>query len=98
MSLSTGRGTHSENALEWTPYTQELVNIESGPPGSKFSLEGKNEAHEKYANDLTELAKGVKLDPVIRRDDEIRRCIHILSRRIKNNHVIFPEIHLNLWS
>ncbi|KAK6119533.1 hypothetical protein DH2020_046700 [Rehmannia glutinosa] len=53
--------------------------------------EGKYEALEKFGNDLTELARRGKLDPVIGRDDEIRRCIQILSRRTKNNPVIIGE-------
>lgn len=53
--------------------------------------ESKYEALEKYGNDLTEFAKRGKLDPVIGRDDEIRRCIQILSRRTKNNPVIIGE-------
>ncbi|KAM5564709.1 chaperone protein ClpB4, mitochondrial [Rosa sericea] len=53
--------------------------------------EGKYEALTKYGNDLTELAGRGKLDPVIGRDDEIRRCIQILSRRTKNNPVIIGE-------
>ncbi|XP_077221851.1 casein lytic proteinase B4 [Tasmannia lanceolata] len=53
--------------------------------------EGKYEVLEKYGNDLTELARRGKLDPVIGRDDEIRRCIQILSRRRKNNPVIIGE-------
>ncbi|KAK1275271.1 hypothetical protein QJS04_geneDACA003818 [Acorus gramineus] len=53
--------------------------------------EGKYEALEKYGTDLTELARRGKLDPVIGRDDEIRRCIQILSRRTKNNPVIIGE-------
>ncbi|KAM7492883.1 hypothetical protein LguiB_027492 [Lonicera macranthoides] len=53
--------------------------------------EGKYEALEKYGTDLTELARSGKLDPVIGRDDEIRRCIQILSRRTKNNPVIIGE-------
>ncbi|KAL9439937.1 hypothetical protein AB3S75_018744 [Citrus x aurantiifolia] len=53
--------------------------------------EGKYQALEKYGNDLTELARSGKLDPVIGRDDEIRRCIQILSRRTKNNPVIIGE-------
>ncbi|KAI3909737.1 hypothetical protein MKW98_014154 [Papaver atlanticum] len=53
--------------------------------------EGKFEALDKYGNDLTELARRGKLDPVIGRDDEIRRCIQILSRRTKNNPVIIGE-------
>ncbi|XP_017975506.1 PREDICTED: chaperone protein ClpB3, chloroplastic isoform X2 [Theobroma cacao] len=53
--------------------------------------EGKYEALEKYGKDLTEMAKEGKLDPVIGRDDEIRRCIQILSRRTKNNPVLIGE-------
>ncbi|GMP83694.1 hypothetical protein CsSME_00037518 [Camellia sinensis var. sinensis] len=53
--------------------------------------EGKYEALEKYGTDLTEMARRGKLDPVIGRDDEIRRCIQILSRRTKNNPVIIGE-------
>jgi ATP-dependent Clp protease ATP-binding subunit ClpB len=53
--------------------------------------DGKYETLEKYGNDLTELARRGKLDPVIGRDDEIRSCIQILSRRTKNNPVIIGE-------
>ncbi|MFN3420052.1 MAG: ATP-dependent chaperone ClpB [Pyrinomonadaceae bacterium] len=49
------------------------------------------QALEKYATDLTELARKGKLDPVIGRDDEIRRTIQILSRRTKNNPVLIGE-------
>ncbi|EOA19903.1 hypothetical protein CARUB_v10000151mg [Capsella rubella] len=53
--------------------------------------EGKYEALEKYGKDLTAMAREGKLDPVIGRDDEIRRCIQILSRRTKNNPVLIGE-------
>nr|DAD31403.1 TPA_asm: hypothetical protein HUJ06_010254 [Nelumbo nucifera] len=53
--------------------------------------EGKYESLEKYGKDLTAMAKAGKLDPVIGRDDEIRRCIQILSRRTKNNPVLIGE-------
>lgn len=53
--------------------------------------EKKNEALSKYTTDLTELAAKNKLDPVIGRDDEIRRTIQILNRRSKNNPVIIGE-------
>jgi len=59
--------------------------------GISIDPEGKYEALDKYGNDLTELARRGKLDPVIGRDDEIRRCIQILSRRTKNNPVIIGE-------
>ncbi|MCX6388607.1 MAG: ATP-dependent chaperone ClpB [Solirubrobacterales bacterium] len=53
--------------------------------------EGKFEALSKYGRDLTELAREGKLDPVIGRDDEIRRAIQVLSRRTKNNPVLIGE-------
>lgn len=53
--------------------------------------EGKYEALEKYGRDLTQYARQGKLDPVIGRDDEIRRTIQILSRRTKNNPVLIGE-------
>lgn len=53
--------------------------------------EGKYQALEKYGIDLTESARRGKLDPVIGRDDEVRRCIQILCRRTKNNPVIIGE-------
>ncbi|PPT06487.1 ClpB protein [Geitlerinema sp. FC II] len=53
--------------------------------------EGKYNALEKYGRDLTDAAKKGKLDPVIGRDDEIRRTVQILSRRTKNNPVLIGE-------
>lgn len=53
--------------------------------------EGTYEALEKYGRDLTELASKGKVDPVIGRDDEIRRVIQVLSRRTKNNPVLIGE-------
>jgi ATP-dependent Clp protease ATP-binding subunit ClpB len=53
--------------------------------------EGKYEALEKYARDLTALARGEKLDPVIGRDIEIRRALQVLSRRTKNNPVLIGD-------
>ncbi len=53
--------------------------------------EGKYEALEKYGRELTKLAREGKLDPVIGRDEEIRRTIQILSRRTKNNPVLIGE-------
>jgi ATP-dependent Clp protease ATP-binding subunit ClpB len=55
------------------------------------SPEGKFQALEKYAKDLTELARRGKLDPVIGRDEEIRRVVQVLSRRTKNNPVLIGE-------
>ena len=53
--------------------------------------EDKYQALEKYGRNLTDLARLGKLDPVIRRDSEIRRCVQILSRRTKNNPVIIGD-------
>jgi len=53
--------------------------------------EDKFQALERYARDLTELARRGKLDPVIGRDDEVRRVIQVLSRRTKNNPVLIGE-------
>ena len=53
--------------------------------------EGKYQALERYGRDLTDLARRGKLDPVIGRDDEIRRVIQVLSRRTKNNPVLIGE-------
>ncbi|HVZ61895.1 MAG TPA: ATP-dependent chaperone ClpB [Terriglobales bacterium] len=53
--------------------------------------EGKYQALERYARDLTELARRGKLDPVIGRDEEIRRVVQVLSRRTKNNPVLIGE-------
>jgi ATP-dependent Clp protease ATP-binding subunit ClpB len=53
--------------------------------------EAKYQALERYARDLTELAKKGKLDPVIGRDEEVRRVVQVLSRRTKNNPVLIGE-------
>ena len=55
------------------------------------NAEGSYEALKKYAIDLTERAQQGKLDPVIGRDEEIRRCMQVLSRRTKNNPVLIGE-------
>ena len=54
------------------------------------------EALEKYTRDLTEMAKNGSLDPVVGRDDEIRRTIQVIARRTKNNPVlILSLIHIS---
>src|SRR5437870_2599244 len=68
--------------------------IEQMRGGSKIkdqNAEQNYQALSKYARDLTELARKGKLDPVIGRDDEIRRTIQVLSRRTKNNPVLIGE-------
>lgn len=76
----------SENALK-----DAVQSVRGSQRVTDQNPEGKYEALEKYGNDLTEFARRGKLDPVIGRDDEIRRCIQILSRRTKNNPVIIGE-------
>src|SRR5438105_13132216 len=68
-----------------------LVGIRGGQRITDPNPEEKYQALEKYSRDLMELARKGKLDPVIGRDDEIRRVIQVLSRRTKNNPVLIGE-------
>ncbi|AJE02626.1 ATP-dependent chaperone ClpB [Geobacter pickeringii] len=68
-----------------------LQEIRGGERVTDQSPEDKYQALAKYARDLTDLARQGKLDPVIGRDDEIRRVLQVLSRRTKNNPVLIGE-------
>jgi len=68
-----------------------LLATRSQPSGKQPPVEGHYEHLQRYARDLTELARRGKLDPVIGRDGEIRRLIQVLSRRTKNNPVLIGE-------
>jgi len=68
-----------------------LVEIRGHQRVTDQTPEEKYQALERYGRDLTELARKTKLDPVIGRDDEIRRVIQVLSRRTKNNPVLIGE-------
>jgi ATP-dependent Clp protease ATP-binding subunit ClpB len=68
-----------------------LVSIRGAQRITDPNPEEKYQALEKYGRDLTDLARKGKLDPVIGRDDEIRRVIQVLSRRTKNNPVLIGE-------
>ncbi len=68
-----------------------LMNIRGNQRVTDPQPEGKYQVLEKYARDMTELARQGKMDPVIGREDEIRRIIQILSRRTKNNPVLIGE-------
>jgi ATP-dependent Clp protease ATP-binding subunit ClpB len=68
-----------------------LSAVRGGSRVTDATPEGKFQALEKYAKDLTELARRGKLDPVIGRDEEIRRVVQVLSRRTKNNPVLIGE-------
>lgn len=68
-----------------------ISSVRGGDSVNDPDAEGKREALEKYTIDLTESAENGKLDPVIGRDDEIRRTIQVLQRRTKNNPVLIGE-------
>ena len=68
-----------------------IMKIRKGQRITDQNPEEKYQALEKFGRDLTALAKAGKLDPVIGRDEEIRRVMHILSRRTKNNPVLVGE-------
>jgi ATP-dependent Clp protease ATP-binding subunit ClpB len=68
-----------------------IEEVRGGASVSGQGDESQRKALEKYTLDLTERARQGKLDPVIGRDDEIRRCIQILQRRTKNNPVLIGE-------
>src|SRR5438093_3269333 len=68
-----------------------LQSVRGGEQVTDPNPEEKYQALEKYARDLTDLARKGKLDPVIGRDEEIRRVIQVLSRRTKNNPVLIGE-------
>ena len=70
---------------------QSLMNIRGNQRITDQNPEDKYQALEKYSRDLTQLARQGKLDPVIGRDDEIRRVMQVLSRRTKNNPVLIGE-------
>lgn len=70
---------------------QSLTAVRGSQRVTTQNPEATFEALEKYATDLTQYAQKGKLDPVIGRDEEIRRVIHVLSRRTKNNPVLIGE-------
>ncbi len=70
---------------------QALTAVRGSQRVTDQNPEGKFQALEKYAKDLTDLARSGKLDPVIGRDEEIRHVVQVLSRRTKNNPVLIGE-------
>ncbi len=70
---------------------QALTTVRGSQRVTNENPEGTYEALEKYGRDLTKMAREKKLDPVIGRDEEIRRVIQVLSRRTKNNPVLIGE-------
>ncbi len=80
-----------EHGASRAPLERAVETLRGGQPVSGAESEGQRQALEKYTLDLTERARLGKLDPVIGRDDEIRRTIQILQRRTKNNPVLIGE-------
>jgi len=80
-----------EHGLARPALEQAVEAVRGGQNVQNQEAEGQREALKKYCLDLTERARSGKLDPVIGRDDEIRRAIQILQRRTKNNPVLIGE-------
>src|SRR5437667_5359904 len=80
-----------ENGGSKKAIDQAIKAVRGGESVGSQEAEGSREALKKYTLDLTERARSGKLDPVIGRDDEIRRVIQILQRRTKNNPVLIGE-------
>ena len=80
----------AQGGVEVDALTQALAQLRPEPITSA-DPEGSFEALSKYGRDLTEVAREGKLDPVIGRDNEIRRVVQVLSRRTKNNPVLIGE-------
>ena len=80
-----------ENGLSRKSLESAINAVRGGQGVNSADAEGQREALKKYTMDLTERARMGKLDPVIGRDDEIRRAIQVLQRRTKNNPVLIGE-------
>jgi ATP-dependent Clp protease ATP-binding subunit ClpB len=90
---STTAAGQALKAANVTPQALEaaITTLRGGRTADSASAENAYEAMKKYARDLTQAARDGKLDPVIGRDEEIRRTIQILARRTKNNPVLIGE-------
>ena len=86
-----GRQLLSQAGTTGAKLKEAVLAVRGTQKVSDQNPEGTYESLEKYGRDLTEAAKAGKLDPVIGRDEEIRRTIQILSRRTKNNPVLIGE-------
>jgi len=80
-----------ESGLERASFLAALAGVRGRQRVTDPNPEEKYQALERYGRDLTDLARRGKLDPVIGRDDEVRRVIQVLSRRTKNNPVMIGE-------
>ena len=92
LATTTAAG-QALKAANVTPQALEvaITALRGGRTADSASAENAYEAMKKYARDLTQAARDGKLDPVIGRDEEIRRTIQILARRTKNNPVLIGE-------
>ena len=96
LALALAAGTPSARVLKEAGLTPQSLNkaieeVRKGRRADSASAEASYDALKKYARDLTEAARAGKLDPVIGRDEEIRRTIQVLARRTKNNPVLIGE-------
>ena len=96
LALALAVGTPASDILKDAGVTPQTLNaaindIRKGRHADSASAEDTYEALKRYARDLTQAARDGKLDPVIGRDEEIRRTIQVLSRRTKNNPVLIGE-------
>jgi len=96
LALALASGTPAAEALKRAGLTPQALNeaieqVRKGRRADSATAEDSYEALKKYARDLTQMAREGKLDPVIGRDEEIRRTIQVLARRTKNNPVLIGE-------
>lgn len=96
LALALAQGTEAAKILGTANVKPQALNaaikdMRQGRTADSASAESKYDALKKYARDLTQVARDGKLDPVIGRDEEIRRTIQVLSRRTKNNPVLIGE-------
>ena len=96
LALVMASGTDAAKILKEGGVTpaglnKAIADLRQGRTADSATAENAYDALKKYARDLTELARTGKLDPVIGRDEEIRRTIQVLSRRTKNNPVLIGE-------
>jgi ATP-dependent Clp protease ATP-binding subunit ClpB len=96
LAMALAKGTDVGNALAKAGLTPQNLNaaidkLRGGRTADTQGAEDRYDALKKYARDLTEAARAGKLDPVIGRDEEIRRTIQVLARRTKNNPVLIGE-------
>ncbi len=96
LALAMEKGTETAKILARAGVNPQVLNaaindLRKGRTADNPTAENAYDALKKYARDLTEAARAGKLDPVIGREEEIRRAIQVLSRRTKNNPVLIGE-------